>query len=230
MEKQRKEIPLRIEPVIDVAGCVRKVCSLNFKVKDQEFFYQFAFPRGANLKLWNFTLREKTGRPDHITFHKDGSVRLRLKGDNKKLPSGHAPDGAFISTNPNIITPLLIHSIYSVDGEYYLPLCSGETIYKNRLASVVPFSIILFLTPVKFSVDQFLNKFWLDTDYGKVYGSLLGSPAGRIEAWDGWAIDYVLSDLTLLLPNNIQPNSYHCVFAYRDLHLVFRDLLAQRLV
>ncbi len=226
MEKTKSKIK-RVAPAIIVEGNAYKVCSLNFNMRDQEFIYHFALPRDAESKLWNYTSQKKTGRPDHITFHKNGRVHLSLKGDKKKLGIGNAPDASFLPVDPDTITPLLVHSLYPIDGKYYLPL-SDEAGPRNVWTKSGAFSVIIFLTPAKFKRDEFLNTIWLNTDKGKIFGSLLGAPAGRIEVWDGWVIDYVLSDLTLPLPTQKELIPCHSAFAYKDLHLVFKTLLAQR--
>lgn len=221
----------RTEPVIDISGKYYKVCSLNCDMADPQFYYHFAYPTDANKKLWNFSYQEKTGRPDHISFHKDGQFQLTLKQDKDKHKGIYkSNDGVFLPNN-NVITPLLVHSIYQNNGEYYLPLVdmNDEVRKKNVLMHNGSFSVLMFLTPDKFAPRDFLNIPLMTSPYGNITAGILGASAGRILAWEGWAIDYLLSDLVLELPKDIPADTYHGAFAYVDLPFHFRDLFLQRL-
>lgn len=223
----------RTEPIIKVNNTFYKTCSLNFDLLESELFYQFAYSKKNKEKLFNINLQKETGRPDHITWHKNSVIQLSTKGDNIKLGL-HKTSESFIPDNNNLITILIIHSVYPINNEYHLPIITtfkkhqklnGLNFTENK-----PFSIILFLTPERIDQNDFLKTIFFDTPFGKVSGELLGFTAGRILAWDGWAIDYVLSDLALKLLLNSQPNPYHSAFAYSDLHLIIQDLLTQRII
>lgn len=217
MNTKKQDIQ-RVEPTITIQENHYKVCSLNFSADKKEFYYHFAYCKGTKNKFYNYNSQKIIGRPDHITFHQDGTVQLRLKDDDLIIGKNKMPDATFIPPNNDIITPLLIHSIYQNNGEYCLPLPNNK-LNNNVWARSRDFSVIIFLTPEKISQDNLLSKI----------SHLLGFPAGRVIVWDGWAIDYVLTDLTLQLPLGTQPNPYYSAFAYADLHLIFNDLLMQRI-
>lgn len=234
----QKQTILRVEPRIIIQKNSYKIGSLNFKLRpgEEEFYYQFDYPEGTKNKFYNYTLQKIMGRLDHITFHKDGTVQLSLKDKKMKhLGINKMPDSTFIPSNSDTITPLLIYSIYQNNGKYYLPLSNNELnngednlwTRSNVWEKSKNFSIILFLTPEKINENDFLNTFWWDSPKGRISGQQLGFPTGRVKAWDGWAVDYVLTDLTLPLPSNIQPDPCYSAFAYDNLHLIFNDFLRQ---
>jgi hypothetical protein len=222
----KSEKPYRIEPIIKIKDRYYKVCSLNVKLKEKEFIYHFAYPRILKTRLVNINNNKLMGRPDHITFHKDGTVHISLKKDNRKLGENVMTDKTFLPDDKKIITPLLVHSIYPTsDGEYFLPILDPLTINpiihkQNNWPSKSPFSVIICLTPDTISVGKVACKLGL--------GELFCSHAGRIFAWDGWAIDYLLTDSTLNLVTNDQDCLHHA-FAFVDLHKIFRNMLFQRL-
>jgi hypothetical protein len=219
----------RREVFIEINSINFKVCSLNFDLKNNQFYYHFAYPKKAKEKLWYETLQRETGRPDHISFHQSGQAHLALKKGGP-ISVQHFNEHAFIPHNQDIITPLLVHSIYidQINNLFYLPQYhEPSSNCKNTLLKPCSFSVIIFLSPEKFTADYTLNQIeqFLIGDNSSTEW-LLGNPAGRIIAWKGWAIDYIISDLTLQIP----PNKYHSAFAYHDLHLIFRSLISQRLL
>lgn len=217
--------PFRIEPVLHVDGKLYKVCSLNVFEQKEEFIYHFAVPKCGKEQLFHINDNKMMGRPDHITYHKDGHVHLTLK-KNARLNEEVMPDGSFLPSNNETITPLLVHSIYPTpNGDYYLPLLANSEIKPdmhklNWWPQKIAFSVIIFLTPDNIACGDVLFK--------TVLGTMLGSHAGRIIAWDGWAIDYFLTDLTLVLPPECPACPCHAAFAYADLNRVFGALLHQR--
>ena len=80
-----REKPERIEPVINTGNKLYKVCSLNVNMPKSEFFYQFAYPKNTKTRFLNCNNNKETGRPDHISFHRDGTGHLTLKPDSIKL-------------------------------------------------------------------------------------------------------------------------------------------------
>ena len=229
-----REKPERIEPVINTGNKLYKVCSLNVNMPKSEFFYQFAYPKNTKTRFLNCNNNKETGRPDHISFHRDGTVHLTLKPDSIKLGKEIMIDRSFIPTNKEIITPLLVHSIYPVaEGDYYLPVLNKSEIKPdlhkiNEWPSGSPFSVIIFLTPDNIENGDVLNYFGVKDAKYLLPGSLLGSYAGRIRAWKGWAIDYFLTDLVLPINPEQPVKDYHASFAFTNLHLVFGTLLEQR--
>lgn len=229
MEKRHR----RIEPVVTIQENNYKVCSLNCNLENPEFYYHFAYRKDIKKAVWNYNLQRVAGRPDHISFHKDGTIHLSLKEERIKLGIKKPINDSFIPLNMDTMTPLLVHSIYQIDGEYGLPLIkealNNPVIKTNRLLKSGNFSVIIFLTPEKISQSDFLGTLWWNSPIGRIPAQLLGSPAGRVSVWDGWAIDYVLTDLTLELPSNLPPDLYYSAFAYIDLDLIFKDFLSRRI-
>lgn len=220
----------RVEPIIDIAGTWYKVCSLNCDMSELQFYYHFAYPKHFKQKLWNFSTHQETGRPEHISFHADGHFQLTLKQDkDKHLERHQSLDGVFLPKENNTITPLLVHSIYPINGVYNLPIINElkSEMRKNVLAHKGAFSVMIFLVPDRFTPLEFLDQPLLNSPYGQITAGMLGSTAGRILAWNGWAIDYILSDLVLHLP---APIKYHSAFAYVDLQPVIRNLFMQRML
>lgn len=223
----------QVEPIISIKSNYYKVCSLNFNMDNTEFFYHFAYSKHSKNKIWYYNLQKEMGRPDHISFHKDGYIHLSLKDDSIKISRNKMSNSNFIPNNNNTITPLLIHSIYPINEQYILPFINNKEISDNQKINTLnwtkhrPFSVIIFLTPEKLHQNDFLNTFEFHTHNGKISAKLLGYSAGRILAWDRWAIDYVLTDLTL--PLNIAHNKFYCAFAFTDLNLALKDLIIQRI-
>ena len=215
----------RIEPVLQVDGKLYKVCSLNVSEQKEEFIYHFAVPKGGKEQLFYINNNRMMGRPDHITYHKDGHVHLTLK-KNAWLNEEVMPDDSFLPSNNETITPLLVHSIYPTpNGDYYLPVLDNSEIKPdlhklNWWPQKIAFSVIIFLTPDKIACGDVLVKAGL--------GTMFGSHAGRIIAWDRWAIDYFLTDLTLALPPKCPALPCRAAFAYTDLDRVLGALLHQR--
>ena len=135
----------------------------------------------------------------------------------------------FFRRKHNTITPLLVHSIYPINGVYNLPVINElkSEMRKNVLAHKGALSVMIFLVPDRFTPLEFLDQPLINSPYGQITAGMLGSTAGRILAWNGWAIDYILSDLVLHLP---APIKYHSAFAYVDLQPVIRNLFMQRML
>lgn len=228
----------RIIPIIKTENISYNPCSMHINIDKKEFYYHFKYLKDTKKKFFNFNTQKETGRPDHITWHEDGHGHLRLKNNSGKLLRERFPDNTFIP-NKNIITPLLIHSVYKVNDTYNLPqidlgkITSNEEnkYYKsNTLPKKSSFSIIVFLTPRNISVGQVLNELWFNFGNSKATAQQvqLASHAGRINVWDGWAIDYFLTDLTLPISNSpIIP--YYSAFCFVDLHLALKDFFLLRM-
>jgi hypothetical protein len=205
--KMHQQRPLRIELVAEIGDLSHKVVSLNFDFQTNEFFYHFLYTKETPDRFWNKDLNRMAGRPDHISFHKDGSVHLRLKGDIE-IPLVYAPDGSFLPFSSNTLTPLLIHSVRSIGGKYDLPIYYGLIFPKNdfnvaRLSHdfripLKEYSLIVFLSPQNADLHTLLSTYCVVLADG-IHAplSLLGYSAARICAWEGWEINYLISDLVL---------------------------------
>lgn len=218
----------RIEPIIDIGGRSYKLSSLNFDRTESQFYYHFSYPKNANKKLWNSSRKEETGRPEHISFHKDGQTHLTLK-DGQHIEIFNSADGTFLPNDSSTIKPLLIHSVYPVNDGYYLPVVDmpiNDIRTKNRLTNNGSFSAMIFLVSDKLTPEGFLKHPLLTSPYGDLSLEMLGSIAGTIFAWEGWTVYYILSSLSLHVPITASRNT-HSSFAYVDLHLHLRDLFMQ---
>jgi hypothetical protein len=225
----------RIEPVIVINGQSYKVCSLNFDMENFQFYYHFAYSDESKEKLWDYRLKKYVGRPEHISYHNTGRIHLSSKGDNEKKGIYVRPDATFVPHDSNVIIPLLVHSVYPINDSYSLPFLKSESydnkeIRKNVWTKSKSFSVILFLTPERIEPFDFLSSFWLNCSVGRLSGELLGFHAGRIIVWDGWAVDYILTDLTIQIPPDAFPENKCSAFLYDEnsLNSILKSFLFMR--
>jgi hypothetical protein len=235
----------RVELIINIGDTSYKVCSMNFDMKENQFYYHFAYQETIKDQLWSYNEQKTTGRPDHISWHQNGQAHLRLK-DDKIILGGRFTTGAFLPFVSETITPLLVHSVYLIQGKYSLPTISPgdkqnqiHIDYQEILQSShpKPFSVILFLSPECMNMERVLNSFWCDINdcnsqvKKRWRGSLLlreGFKSGCILAWQGWTINCVVTDLILPILPNCRPFDFFQAFAYTDLQPILRDFLIQR--
>jgi len=225
--------PIRTKLTIKKNNKIYEVCSMNVNMNKQEFYYTFLYPKVMPSRMYNYTEQKWTGRPDHISFHADGTVHLRLK-DDKRIHAVQMSDHSFLPSTKKI-TPLLIHSVFERQGEYIVPKTSElKPISSDRLYTVrncliencQNFSIILFLVPENINLEESLGDTYCCMSLDcKLPLSLLGHRVGRILAWPEWTIDCLITDLTLSMSNN----DYYSAFAYCDLNKAIPDLLKQRI-
>lgn len=205
---------VRLELCLNNQNLNYKIASLNCDKKTNEFFYHFAYQKESSKKLWYINEEIIKGRPDHISFHKDGFVHLTLKDDNSKLNRHQMHDQVFLPTDNNLITPLLMHSLYPIDGKYILPFSLKSKVVQEfvKRNSASPFSVVIFLTPEHIHLN----------DYQPV--CRLGSIAGRFKIWDGWCIDYMQTDLILPLTKKEIMSCPNSSFQFTDLNKTFYKL------
>lgn len=210
--------PIRVQLGVRVEAISYQVCAFHFF--PNELFYHFKYASHQPQKFFNFNLNKLMGRPDHITFHKDGTVHLRLKGDNVILLKGKAPDGIFIPKNNEVITPLLIHSIYSDGKGYSLPLMDNYedkvnkevTQLRHTLKLSSGFSIIPFLCHKTLDFNE-----WLKSTNTRISRSI-ESLSGRVENFnflDDFVMHYIITKFVLPRPDF--PQEITNCFAYCDL-------------
>jgi hypothetical protein len=219
----------RVKLYINIGLNYYELCSLGFK--NNEFFYHFSYPQTIKKrKVFNYVMQKETGRPDHISFHEDGYTHLRYKNDDTtKEHRFRMPDGCFIPENDQIITPLLIHSLYLIDGEFCLPIISQEEFYKekgkNVLRNTGSFSTIIFLVPDNINNEQFVNCPLFTLNKKPICLSDLGfSLAGSLIVWPGWKINYAINYLALRADSSF---TYFSAFSYTDLNKALQGFYLQ---
>lgn len=204
--------------VLGFDGIFYKIARLSFtKIgESKEFFYHFAYSEDIDKKIFNCNKNQKSGRPDHISFHGDGRVHITLakeKKNNKYIGQRYFSDGYFVPEK-SVITPLLIHSLYRVDDEWILPIYVIDSGQSGKIVldkNTVGFSIILFLVPEEFVVAN------LD-----IYGKSIG----QIIVWNGWKVVVVIGGSLPLL--NVQhsllvKDTVFMVFMYEKLDGILLD-------
>ncbi len=146
--------------IVEICGTYYQVCLMNINTSG-EFFFHPTYPKDLkNKKVFNYILNKRTGLLDHISFHKDGNVHLKLKS-GERIGDRAFFDGAFIPMDKNAVTPLLVHSIYQHEGKYMLSETEGVqegdnlNIRQSDFLFSRPqnFSVILFLTPDEIDLE-----------------------------------------------------------------------------
>lgn len=199
------------------------------------FYYHFDYPKGIKQgKVFNYSNKTLTGRPDHISFHTDGTVHLKLKNDSRGHNIEQMQDKTFFPLDHDKLTPLLIHSITTHDEEYMLPLIkenrfdSEQKVICYQLPSIQSFSIILFLSPSHRSINELLNHQLPSSNKNITFTiGLVGSHAFRIPAKNGWVIDCIITD-SVLLSSNAPFDKIYQSFAYSNLHLLLENFILQK--
>src|SRR5579872_336303 len=91
--------PSRVELIIEIGDESYKINSMNFNDEKKEFFYHFSNPKYLKKKIWNYTLNRYAGVPDHISYHADGTVHLKLKNESNEIDSNMMSDCSFLPIN-----------------------------------------------------------------------------------------------------------------------------------
>lgn len=209
-----------------------EVASLGSDVEGGDFYYHFKYPQDFEDWGINFATERLGYRPDHISFHRDGSVHITPKGKNKQrilLCKAYEP---LLGCPSTTITPLLIDCIYpQVDG-WELPQAKGASARGEgwSFVDLENFSVMLFLIHKSRSVRE-LNSLGLGMLW-KPYTLIL-----NFEAFQDWSIiallsNYVFPRLDPVIISQDAPvrfrGSVHRVgriSEMRDLHIHFNRLI-----
>ncbi|HJZ22967.1 MAG TPA: hypothetical protein VJ201_00770 [Candidatus Babeliales bacterium] len=210
------------------------LCSMHVNMATNEFFYHLKYSGDFKEKIWYPGRQEKICRLDHISFHKDGFIHQNFI--ETRMSKARLPNNTFVPTDQNSCIPLLVHSVYPENGKYPLP--QANEVKQDKFSVVTnnflcpynkPFSLVLFLTPDGISIEEVLKNYIIQTNKDeKLPLHLLGHLAGRILAWDNWAIDCIVTDLALSLGDY---SSLYChALAYPNMNNILADLLRQRIL
>lgn len=207
------------------SNVIYALCSMKFDEKKNDFIYRFKYPKQSKREVFNFTTKKIMGRFDHITFHSidnqnKAKVHVRLEKTKQKIGI-REHDENFLPKSYNSITPLLIHSIYDSDDQYFLPIVENPSLANNTLIYPGPISLALFLVPSNSPNTDLLFEMYRYVQHLKKGPMPHGYLAGQIDLENGWRIDCILTDWFLEIPDEFKNMNYNAAFAYCDLQHVF---------
>jgi hypothetical protein len=208
-------------------------------------FYHSSWPKEALRTLLNITTGEETRRPDHFSCHSDGQGHMKAGAE---ILGGvwQFHDNSFLSKDPSSISPILIHSIKTNNDLYNLPLMSDVAPKSYQLVQqlvVLPkplnFSISIFVIPASLSTYDALSSMYVDfeladqsisrLDFSCLCTDVFQPGRIKIDAWPDWDVIFVLSDLTMPIPPEMEPKDHFAIVTIPDSPKCFQKLLAQRI-
>lgn len=211
-----------------------------------ELFYHSAWPKDAKRNLLDTIKNEIIKRPDHFSCHSDGNAHMRTSKKGIVGYPWHFPGKSFLPKDSTSITPILIHSIKVNGCSYDLPLLSEISVDSYQLIQQVvmistpkSFSLTLFLVPTHVSTNDVLSGMWVDfrfegkpilrLDLRNLCSDEFRPGRLKISEWFGWDVLYVLSDLIMPIPSDVEPKDYFKIITIVNNTKCFEALLAQRI-
>lgn len=236
----------RILFTIKVLDNIHGISLIGIKRSPAELFYHSTWPKDAKRDLQNTKNGEMTKRPDHFSYHTDGNAHMRTTKKGILGNTWNFPDHSFLPKDPSSITPLLIHSIKVNNDKYSLPLLDEISKSSYHLVEQVAviekpqsFSISLFLVPANISTDDILSGMWVDyhlqnhppvrLNLRHLCNNDFSSGRFNIEGWSDCDVLFVLSDLIMPVPPDIEPRDYFKIITIVNSPMCFEKMLAQRI-
>lgn len=122
---------------------------------EHELFIHFCYSSQYR-KFKNLDTQKETRRPDHFSWHDDGTGHLKIKKDHK-IQKGSFHDGSFLPKNKTDFSPLFILS-YIRGKETWEAECIQTTNtcpYLFNIGKLEKFSIVCFLIPRNMKLNAF---------------------------------------------------------------------------
>ena len=157
---------------VTVGGHKYLVSRVNPAKKNKELFYHFCqdIPKkGTRIEKKGSRIKKITayeqGIPDHISFHRDGTVHITSKGAKEKEKIVKLGANICDLHNEGTTTPLLMDSVFPLPKGYRLPempLNDTEDVLQWDLTKPAPFSVIVFLMSKSVDPKMFTDHFCLN--------------------------------------------------------------------
>lgn len=191
----------------------------------EEFFYSFIrrdmkLPHTARIGDIDDNIIDefKCGWIEHISFHGDGSVHVRMKKQGASKPSyiqtHNLPENILDFVNKNGFIPILIDSIFLVDGTYDLLKTSyskkrGNPFVRDKTGNIcgyiwslkekMNFSVVILLAPQSFDNLDLLRR---DPRIKKIMYSYKSQTPAAVDLLKGVKAIAILSHLSATQPLN----------------------------
>ena len=207
---------------------------------DAELFYHFSYSKRALRIVWFENGRQRSGRLDHVSFHKDGSVHVQKNGHvGEPHFLGRFHDSSFLPKDSQAPTPLIVHSVRDINGLANLD-SSSRSAWRSacilQTDSIVDFSVILVLSPSSVDVVEVCKTMWVTLlprtpDEVIVYLDTLllegTSSVTSLPIWKEWTLHVLVTESLLPLPN-LPRWPLHQHFVADNLSLPLRKMLPEQ--